>query len=722
MLSKPNACKAMLKNKTAVVALALVLPGFAALKAQNIDLPRINKPAVDSDRTTSVGNIGLTVTNYGTFGDGFLEQNPDRPSCEYPLGSGIEHIFDGGLWVGARRADGSIVVTTGAVDVPSLNFAVNSGFEFTTSASAGDVLRERSSLFDSPFFDPEAVSHQDFIADFTDSNVVVPGTFDRIPNHVPMNISVHLETYAWNFPFADAFVIFNYNIRNTGRRILRDLYIGLWADLVVRNTKITPSRVGAPFYQHVGNGYVDSLHMAYAFDFDGDPGFTDPGLYVALKLLGAAPPANETKWRKRTNYGAWLFRNTTDPIFFSPQDDITRYDKMAEGMSLRDIQFINDNPGNYMTLIATGPFSQLDPDSTINIAFAVICAPKVGTEPNSADTETMRQRLYENARWAQRAYNGEDRNGNGRLDPGEDLLPNGRLDRYVLPTPPPSPKLHVEVSDASVDLYWDALTSETARDLITGQQDFEGYRVYRTQLGADGPGQNFQGSQTLIAQFDSVNGIGYDTGLRSIRLPQPLTFPGETRKDPDTGEEVPIEFQYHFHIDNLLNGWQYGFSVTAFDRGDPELNLGSLESSRRENFASVFPGTPVVSRTENGSDARRKVGVYPNPYRSGAVWDGVLERQRKLYFYNLPARCEVRIFTLAGDLVDVFQHDAATYAGEGIQWFDEFAQPGSLFSGGEHAWDLVTRDDQALASGLYLYTVEDLEIGEVQTGKFLVIK
>ena len=23
-----------------------------------------------------------------------------QPSCEYPLGSGIEHIFDGSLWVG----------------------------------------------------------------------------------------------------------------------------------------------------------------------------------------------------------------------------------------------------------------------------------------------------------------------------------------------------------------------------------------------------------------------------------------------------------------------------------------------------------------------------------------------------------------------------------------------------------------------------------------------
>jgi len=44
------------------------------------------------------------------------------------------------------------------------------------------------------------------------------------------------------------------------------------------------------------------------------------------------------------------------------------------------------------------------------------------------------------------------------------------------------------------------------------------------------------------------------------------------------------------------------------------------------------------------------------------------------------------------------------------------------FSGGEHAWDLVTTDDQALATGLYLYTVEDLQTDEIQKGKFAVIK
>jgi hypothetical protein len=106
------------------------------------------------------------------------------------------------------------------------------------------------------------------------------------------------------------------------------------------------------------------------------------------------------------------------------------------------------------------------------------------------------------------------------------------------------------------------------------------------------------------------------------------------------------------------------------------------------------------------------------------VWDGAGERNRKIYFYNLPARCEIRIYTLAGDIVADIHHDAATYDGSDIGWFQQFSgtQIPPQFSGGEHAWDLITKYDQAIATGLYLYSVRDSDTGETATGKFLVIK
>ncbi|MFZ5515577.1 MAG: hypothetical protein ACOY90_03000 [Candidatus Zhuqueibacterota bacterium] len=725
-----------LKKTLLILAISLINSSLPLAQQESRPARPMFKPTVDDNsKYTNIGNIGLTITNFGTFGDGFVIQSPmDQPSCEYPLGSKIEHIFDGGLWVGARLEDGTKKVTTGAVDIAYL-VDIASGFEFTNTADPADVVIERSSLVSSPFYHPIAISHQDFICNFSDTNLYIPELQNaRIPNHSPMGIAVHQETYAWNYPFADDFVILNYTITNVSSDTLWDIYLGLWADLVVRNTNITPPRIGTPFYTHVGNSYVDSLRMAYAYDYDGDPGFTDPGLYVGMKVLGVTPQADDDVYTLNSKYNAWRFRNTDDPVLFSPTDDVARYEKMSTSLP---VEIVEGAPGNYMTLITTGPFERLDPDSSINVAFSIVCGAKAGLDPNTDDSEESKAYFYTNAGWSQTAYNGEDRNSNGQIDPSEDVNGNGILDpgedtnenglldlgedidadgkltRYVLPTPPTPPVFRAVPENNKVTIYW-ANNSEKSRDLITGDQDFEGYRIYRSRLGEDLAGRDLLSSLTLLADFDSIDGIGYDTGFNFIRIPaDSLIFFEDEISDGDT-----IFYCYKFENSQLLNGWQYAYSVTAYDRGDPANKLESLESSYLANVVRIAPGTPA-------SDDDREavaVGVYPNPYRTHAAWDGTLERDRKLYFFNLPSQCEVRIFTLAGDLVDSFVHNGASYAGSDIQWFQKFSRGETVFAGGEHAWDLVTKDDQAIATGLYLFTVENSTTGTIQTGKFLVIK
>ena len=127
----------------------------------------------DSKQTTS-SNVRLTITNIGTFGnslDGYRD-GTGNPSCEYPAGSGIEHLFESGIWLGGLENGGNAVVSTSAYDNTTGYSPGSPGFEMT--AELGASLIERSSLFDSKFFDPRAVSHQDFIAYFTDKNTRVP--------------------------------------------------------------------------------------------------------------------------------------------------------------------------------------------------------------------------------------------------------------------------------------------------------------------------------------------------------------------------------------------------------------------------------------------------------------------------------------------------------------------------------------------------------------------
>jgi hypothetical protein len=674
---------------------------------------QLQKPALDDmTKFTSVGNIGLTISNFGTFGHAW--SIPDQPSCEYPKDSGVEHLYVGGLWVGALK-EGQIRVTTGAVEYGSVS-SLGGGFEFTTEAEATTI--ERSQYPESPFYDPNyAVSHQDFVADFTDTNTIVPGTTIQIPQHNPLGIAVHMETYAWDFPFADDFVIFNYQITNVSDVPFDSLYVGMWADLVVRNTNLTPPRIGSPFYQHGGSGKMNDYDMIYCYDYDGDPPGTSDS-YVAMRILGGEQP-DGTMFDVNSNFWWWTYRNSSgDDELASPSTDPERYHRLKNTTSESFYQTnIVTTPGNRMSFISAGPFKTVNPGETFNAVFAIICAPKSGSDPRVEDTDASRADLVINAEWAATAYHGEDKNRNGLLDyvgtdSTEDLDGNGVLTRYVLPTPPTPPRMKVVPGNGEVTLLWDE-TSEKSRDLITGLRDFEGYRIYRSQLGEDFAGTGLIKSLEVVSEYDIIDGIGYDTGLDSIRLAEPIT---DIVLNKELARYDTITYYYSRRFSNLINGWQYVFSVTAFDSGDVSINLPGLESSNIRNATYTFPGTPPPA-----ANSGAKVGVYPNPYRAHAIWDGDYERQRKIYFYNLPATCEVRIYTLAGDMIDSFRHDSA-YDGGNIQWFQNFSGDNRVMSGGEHAWDMVTADDQAIATGLYLFTVKDLQTGDIQKGKFAIIK
>jgi hypothetical protein len=700
------------------------------------DLESLQKITNDvENKYTTVGNISLTITNFGTIGT----RNyfwPNQPSCEYPRGSRIEHIYQGGLWVGAIR-NNQFLVSTAASDRTtrsSLQHLID-GYEF--NSALGDSIQELSSLTDerptTSQFSQTAISHQDFIADYTDTLTRVPATGDTITNHLPLGIKVHQESYAWNFPFADFFVILRYVIYNVSRDTLDSVYVGFWNNAVVRNTNLV--RPGTPgYFTYTGHWYDPNYRMAYSFDARGTPGGPPADSYVGLKLLGTTPFPSRIDslgdLAKNTYFNAWEYRleNLSDPSFNSPQYDysddplLSRYSRLTKSMNQSLIDTLRKRiPATYgyQYLLSTGPFSRLNPGDSVEVVFAVVCAKKYGTAPAGNDTPEQRKILYANATWAQKAYNGEDVNGNNILDPNEDIAsrdslglhydPDGKITRYLLPTPPRKPKVHVEVDNQNVVIYWDK-TSEESVDPVTGTKDFEGYRIYRSNTASDFlDHDNFVTNMSLVGEFDIIDSIGYDTGLKSILLDTPKVFPGDTTSYWYRFPPKGVDLQH-------LNGMQYMYGITAYDKGDTANNVPSLESAK--SLYLVIPGTKATS------DKSKQVGVYPNPYYVNAYWDGARERLRKIYFYNLPDQCEIRIYTLAGDVVTIIQHDSKTYQGEGIEWFKEFGVTGTQiqFAGGEHAWDLITRYDQAIATGLYLFTVEDKVTGDVKRGKFMIIK
>jgi hypothetical protein len=106
-------------------------------------------------------------------------------------------------------------------------------------------------------------------------------------------------------------------------------------------------------------------------------------------------------------------------------------------------------------------------------------------------------------------------------------------------------------------------------------------------------------------------------------------------------------------------------------------------------------------------DSEPEPYVVPNPYVGAASFEperfAVSGRgERRIEFRGLPERCTIRIFTIAGELVQTLEHDAPINQG---------------FIG----WDLRSRDNLEVAPGLYIFHVES-ELVKPHVGKFAIIK
>ena len=697
------------------------------LIGQQRTLNRIQVASDEYDKYTTVGNLGLTITNFGILGNGWnlMEDGSIHPSCQYKQQTEIareqiEHFSYAGLWVGGI-VNGERRVSTSIVD--GVFEAGNEGFELFAETPILIQSSISSTTQDSmaQYYSPSAISHQDMFADFKDYGTSASDNMG-IPNHNPLGIEIHLESYSWNYSYADAFAILNYTFKNASSDTIRDIYAGIWADPSVANFNYTDYYTpggGFTWYDNL-DGFDESediagfnRNIAYQYDADGDDGWAES--YLGMSILGGSIPMKYLK----TNYYQWVWTNSNNsdyPAYSMPIDDNERYEKMSSSVPKgTGPDYTSEgypaSENSWLFLISAGPTGSipnadttswtLAPGDSCSIAFTVVCG--LWADGFSGDSPGRRNNLYVNYDWAQKAYDGEDKNRNNILDEGEDTNGNLEIDRYILPAPPPVPNMYVEIESKKVILYWQN-NAESFLDPISQEADFEGYRIY----GARKTDNESLGEFSLLLETDKENDIGYNTGFSMIEI-------RNNYGEPDSININNTYYHYKFENSEIKDGWLNYYAITAYDRGDPDANLESLESSIYSNRVYVYPGESASVEDQWPDEPT----VYPNPYRGQALWDGYGSRNKMIWFRNLPEEAEIRIFSLAGDLVDVIQHDES-YKGQDINNIDERKNP--LMSGGEHAWDLITMYDQATASGLYLFTVEDKNSGKVKEGKFLIIK
>lgn len=416
-------------------------------------------------------------------------------------------------------------------------------------------------------------------------------------------------------------------------------------------------------------------------------------------------------------------------------------------------------------LLSFGPLT-IEPGDTTHITIAFLVGEGFHQDPMNEEGSTWDPKKFNfddlayAAYWVSLVFDnpGVDTDGDGyrgefKIVGGDTVWVSGDgVPDYKGPAPPPSPDIHIETGENKITIYWRGEGIEDAVDQITGVTDFEGYRIYIAD-------ENLEQYFVPLVQFDRIDYLRYSQLIRvfdstttdgdsvfhyrgiyqdtawlentnytvpiipmgdtiplrdTILAPEPIAenlgMPPTVMKQFD-GDAEPTEY-YYYTIENLLPGSDKYVVVTSFDFGQPSRELGSLESSKTKYARWVVPS--------GKASMDNKVRVVPNPYRVdhdySDYWEHSLtgewtEYSRKLRFFNLPKRCTIRIFTLDGDLVKELCHDEVYGCPDG----DEEMV-------GAEDWNLINRNDQATVSGIYIFSVEDMETGETQVGKFVIIK
>ncbi|MDY0110095.1 MAG: hypothetical protein RBT60_09185 [Candidatus Krumholzibacteria bacterium] len=191
---------------------------------------------------------------------------------------------------------------------------------------------------------------------------------------------------------------------------------------------------------------------------------------------------------------------------------------------------------------------------------------------------------------------------------------------------------------------------------------------------------------------------GLESLLRWEGYPDVLdTFFAVTSRSDTVGVPKPATRYYRYRDEDVHNGFIYFYAVTAINHvrspdGESILaeGIGSLPTG---NFLIGQPRREAIGDELPASEQPRPF-VYPNPATRASLAEfQALHASRqdptgvRISFANLPrCRSTIRIFTLAGDLVQTIEHDGSQGDGQAY-------------------WNLVSRNGQEVTSGIYLFAV-----------------
>ncbi len=461
-----------------------------------------------------VGRMELAINNNGTFGDGFAQgttidciTGQTVKSCEFPKGSNIRYLFAGAFWIGAVVGRDTLV-SVGADGWQTTR-------EFAPDMSPfGDIVYRSIRYPDQEQLYKNAVSEEDYISSYSDTLTDGRASDFFGAPFTPLNIEVTEKSYAWSYPYAQDFVLFDYEIKNIGGQRLNNTYMGVYVDADVHPEGQTSGSgaqddvcgfVDSMLIDEQGHKVKEQVFIAWIADNDGD--LSKPGNEQCPNVTGTRivrTPADSLdvsfNWwisngnsaldygpRERPGQGRLKeeFRDFRTGGLGTPEGDVNKYYMLRnQEFDFDQVRTATIQPtdtlwmlppqaqaGSWATgldtryLLSFGPFD-IDPGEKLPISFAYVAGMKFHTnkdnidnlpdDPNAYYANLNFDSLGTNSAWASRIYD----------NPGVDTDSDGYAGEFV-----------VFFSDSSfVDGQWvyDSTKADTVYIKGDGVPDFRG--------------------------------------------------------------------------------------------------------------------------------------------------------------------------------------------------------------------------------------------------------
>lgn len=410
---------------------------------------------LDGKFVHNVGRLHLQVTNIGQTGNAANPSRTTVPSAEYPPGSGYDHLYAAGLWIGAIDASGIPHVTTAAYEVeyspetapenvcvplpldevadireayegiPGGNRVISSSLDPDDDGD-GQVDEDFLNGLDDDLDglcdeDYSAIGQQMFATEYRDD---LPAIRQINPEHVPLGVRVRQTSYAWSTPGQSDFVGMDYQITNLSGRSIRNVYVAIFADPDVGSRAVdgyflddqcalfdsTVTYVGA-----AGEPISRRIQMAYAYDNPDNPnrpqdnkGGDVPGYFGCMFLNHTVDPSGVNA---PPRVGITAFKFFSGSASFAaggdPENDSQRYQLLTDPrLNPSSPTFAGNTqssrPLDYRFIMATGPFRQILPDSTLTVSVAWVAGIGLGRFSGNEQPGT----LVSNAKSAQQVFDG----------------------------------------------------------------------------------------------------------------------------------------------------------------------------------------------------------------------------------------------------------------------------------------------------------------------------